>query len=70
MTFRSPGRKFMSCGRKSMSCGPRAVGLHETSSDYFDFVTYFAIISLSMGMCEYEPFKIDDSARGRNTPLG
>jgi len=56
MTLRSYARKFM-------SWGPREVDLHEVSSDYFDFVTYFGVISLSMGTCEYKPFTKDDSAR-------
>jgi hypothetical protein len=46
-----------------MSWGPREVDLHEVSSDYFDFVTYFGVISLSMGTCEYNPFTRDGSAR-------
>jgi hypothetical protein len=53
MTFRSHGRTFMSWGL-------REVGLHEASSDYFDFVTYFGVIILSMGTCEYKPFTKDE----------
>ncbi|MEA2943995.1 MAG: hypothetical protein QOD09_4524 [Bradyrhizobium sp.] len=56
MTLRSYARRFM-------SWGPRDVDLHEVSSDYFDFVMYFGVISLSMGMCECKPFTKDDSAR-------
>lgn len=59
MTLRSYAGKFM-------SWTPREIDIHEVEPNYFDFVTYCGLISLSMGTILSHPSRATSKATPAN----
>ena len=52
---------------KLISWIPFEIDPHEGEPNYFDFVTYFGLVSLSMGtMADLDPSARDDAARAQS----